>query len=384
MINGKKLIEIRRVGFLNKGAELMLLAVLEKLKCEYPDAEFVMETARSAPYKKRALLGFYQKPGFFRYGFQFGLLFDFVPNLINGMFGIVTDKQVDIVVDAAGFAYSDQWGTRNTHELVNACKRAKKNGTKVILMPQAFGPFENDKNKTHVEEMIGYVDLLFAREEISYKHLVDIVGERQNLKMSPDFTNLIEGVVPEDFDRESNQFCIVPNYRMIDKTSKEDSEAYLPLMIDITRYVYEKDQRPFILVHEGENDLLLAEKIRDAVNPAIQIIKESDPLKIKGILGVSSGTVGSRFHGLVSALSQGTPALATGWSHKYEMLFQDYGFPEGLIDVSTSLDDLYRKIDLIIDKGSKIDITKKIELKSFELKGKSNEMWKEVIQAIND
>ena len=384
MINGKKLIEIRRVGFLNKGAELMLLAVLEKLKFEYPDAEFVMETARSAPYKKRALLGFYQKPGFFRYGIQFGVFFDFVPSVIKSILGIVTDKQVDIVIDAAGFAYSDQWGTRNTHELANACKRSKKNGTKIILMPQAFGPFDNDKNKAHVKDMIGHVDLLFAREEISYNYLVDIVGERKELQMAPDFTNLIEGVVPGDFDKDSNRFCIVPNYRMIDKTSQKNSDAYLPLMIDITRYVYEKGQKPFILVHEGDNDLMLAEKIRDAVSPEVQIIKESDPLKIKGILGVSSGTVGSRFHGLVSALSQGTPALATGWSHKYEMLFQDYGFPEGLIDVGTSLEDLYGKIDLIIDNKSKGEISERIEKKSLLLKERTKCMWKEVMKTIND
>lgn len=385
MINGKKLVEIRRAGFVNKGAELMLYAILEKMKKEFPHAEFAMETNRgSAPYKNRALLGLYQKPRLFRLGIQFGQFFEFVPKIVKEMLGIVTDKQVDIVIDAAGFAYSDQWGVQNTRELADSCVRWKKNGTKVILMPQAFGPFQKKTIDTLIKKAVDNSDLVFAREKVSFDYLVDVVGERPNLKMAVDFTNIVEGIVPEEFDQETNRFCIVPNYRMIDKTSKADSDAYLLFMIEVTRYAYEKVQKPFILVHEGANDLMLAEKIRDAVSQDVQIIKESHPLKIKGILGVSSGTVGSRFHGLVSAFSQGTPALATGWSHKYQMLFQDYGFPEGLLNVHMSKDELHKTMDLIIDETSKQNVIEKIQSNSQRLKQETEQMWADVMKVIKD
>ncbi len=384
MLYGKKLIEIRRAAFVNKGAELMLYAVYEKLKEKYPDANYVMETSRDAPYIKRARLGFYQKPSLFRYGIHFGSVFKYMPKIVRDLLGIVTDEQIDIVIDAAGFAYSDQWGTRNTQELASSSKRWKKNGTKVVLMPQAFGPFNNPKNKKNIAAAIKNVDLLFARDKVSYDYLKNEVKCNKSINISPDFTNLVKGTVPSDFDRDLNKFCIVPNYRMVDKTEGEKSDAYLPFMIEATRYAHSQGQKPFILVHEGEKDLMLANKIRDAITPEINIITETDPLKIKGILGVSTGTVGSRFHGLVSALSQGVPALATGWSHKYQMLFEDYGFPEGLLDVQDTKEKLHKTMDILFQDKSRASLNDIINTNSKKLKKKSEDMWKIVFEELEN
>ena len=55
-------IEIRNVGFINKGAELMLLAILQRVSKEWPDANFAMEPrSKFAPYLERARLGIYKK-----------------------------------------------------------------------------------------------------------------------------------------------------------------------------------------------------------------------------------------------------------------------------------------------------------------------------------
>ena len=382
MLHGKKLIEIRKSGFVNKGAELMLYAVLEKIKQEFPDAKFVMETSSDAPYERRALLGFYQKPSLFRLGFQFGELFRLVPNIVKKMLGIVDDKKIDVVIDIAGFLYSDQWGVRSSQELANSCERWKKNDTIVILMPQAFGPFNTPRIRKYIKNAIDNADLVFAREKISYEYLVDVIGKRSSLKMAPDFSNLIQGVLPEDFDTENNRFCLVPNYRMVDKTSKEKSAAYLPFMIKCAEYLVEKGKKPFVLVHEGANDLMLAEAMNKAVGGVMPIVKETHALKIKGILGACEGTVGSRFHGLVSALSQGVPALATGWSHKYQMLFEDYGFPCGVLDVTCSEEELHKKLDLLIEPDSKAKIEESIKKEAENLKGESERMWSEVMAVL--
>jgi len=385
MFKGKVLIEVRKGGFINKGAELMLCAVLEKMKKEYPEAVFAMTptvSEASAPYLKRAQLGFYQKAHMWRGGMQLGTLASLIPTKIRDMFGIVLNKEIDIVLDLAGFAYSDQWGQRSCEELANSCKRWKKNGTKVIILPQALGPYKSVFNAKAMQAALNNADKVYARDKTSYKFLVDVVGERENLKIAPDFTNLIEGILPDNHDYETNRFCIVPNYRMIDKTDMQKADAYLPFMIKVTRYAYEQGLRPFILLHEGANDLMLAQAIQDAVSPNVQILRESDPLKIKGIIGASIGTVGSRFHGLVSALSQGKPALATGWSHKYKMLFDDYGFPEGLLDVHMPDSELYRIMDLLINDSSRLKVTNAIKQNSSVLKKSTELMWEDVMSVL--
>jgi colanic acid/amylovoran biosynthesis protein len=377
------IIEIRKAGFVNKGAELMLYAVLEKMRESYPEAQFVMAPGNSAPFEKRCELGLLQKAWLWWYGFQWGDVLSLLPEKLRKWYGVVLDKEINIVIDASGFSYSDQWGTGSSIELAKACRRWKKNGTKVVLLPQALGPFTSKKIKEAVKVIADHSDIIFAREKISYEHLTSVVGVRTNIKMAPDFTNLLSGILPDNFNTNKNRFCLVPNYRMVDKTSPEDSSAYLPFMIKCAKILLEKNQKPFILVHEGANDLMLAEEIKRAVNGNISIIKETHPLKIKGIIGASEGTVGSRFHGLVSALSQGVPALATGWSHKYQMLFEDYGFREGLLDVHMKEESINKKIDLITSPHTRESLKEIIVNKGNILKKESEKMWGNVFKVLN-
>jgi len=377
------IIELRNVGFVNKGAELMLHAILQRVSHEWPDTKFVMvPSIKNAPYLQRARLGIFQKPWLNLHGVPVHEFASLIPASLREAYGLVLDSEIDVVLDASGFAYSDQWGKGSTIALSKATKRWKRQGAKVVLLPQAFGPFTSTTITNAINSVVGHADLIYARDPVSYQHLVEAVGERPNIRMAPDFTNLVEGVVPDDFDVEQNRFCIIPNYRMIDKTSPEISAAYVPLLISCTKYLQSKGTKPFILIHEGENDFKLAKQVANALDKEIKIIREPDPIKVKGILGTCEGTLGGRFHGLVSALSQGVPALGTSWSHKYEMLFDSYHFGEGLVDPLLASDDVFEKIDMIVDNPSKGNIREKITQSAIAQKQVTENMWNEVFREI--
>lgn len=380
------IIEIRKVGFINKGAELMLYTILNQMHKLFPEAQFAMAPKKNIGYSefiKRAQLKILQKVAINNeYALKNNLAY-LIPKKIRESHGLVLNNQVDVVLDAAGFAYSDQWGIEKTISLAKYSKILKKNKTKLILLPQAFGPFTSKKIIKAVNCIADNSNLIYAREEESYNHLINTVGERENIKIAPDFTNSIEGIIPDYFDSDEMKFCIIPNYRMIDKTEAESSKAYLPFITESIRYLLQKNIKPFFLIHEDNKDLMLAEKIQNELKQDLPIISESHPLKIKGILGACEGTISSRFHGLVSALSQGTPSLGTGWSHKYKMLFNDYGFNEGVIDVKANIEEIHAKIDSIIDPKSKEKIKATIINHSEKLKRKTNNLWIEVEKCIS-
>lgn len=377
------IVEISGTQYVNKGAELMLRCIIEKLRQKLPEVKIVAApNLLFTPYIKRAEMGLYQKIWLQKFQVQWGYFGAFLPEKLRRMYGTILDSEIDLVLDASGFCYSDQFGPRNCVMTAKAIKKWKRQGTRVIFMPQAFGPFTGSKICKAVKTIVKHADLIFARDRVSYKHITDITGAQENVKIAPDFTNLIKGVIPSNFDKNANKFCIIPNYRMIEKTSAQESRKYLSFLVNAISYLYDKGAKPFILIHEGENDIRLGKEIVKKSALSINIVHNCNSLDIKGIIGASDGVISSRYHGLVSALSQGVPALATGWSHKYETLFDDYGFPDGMVSLNADPKEIQYKIDMLISDTSKHHIMEKIQKASFNQKIDSSIMWDEVFAII--
>ncbi|MFO8053851.1 MAG: hypothetical protein R6U19_01630, partial [Bacteroidales bacterium] len=73
-----------------------------------------------------------------------------------------------------------------------------------------------------------------------------------------------------------------------------------------------------------------------------------------------------------------------GWSHKYEMLFRDYDFPEGIINVTAREQEIYNKLDMLIQAETYRQIQTTITAKSRQLQQRSEAMWNEVFEIINE
>ena len=107
------MIEIKGVQFVNKGAELMLAAIIERIKEYWPEANIVLEVDPLSPYKKRAELGAFQKLSLRKNFIDLNFLSYYLPKVFRNYlkkWGIVTEADINVVLDAAGFAYGDQWG----------------------------------------------------------------------------------------------------------------------------------------------------------------------------------------------------------------------------------------------------------------------------------
>jgi colanic acid/amylovoran biosynthesis protein len=116
---------------------------------------------------------------------------------------------------------------------------------------------------------------------------------------------------------------------------------------------------------------------------SLDIVEEKDPVHIKGIIGSCHLVVGSRFHALVSALSQGVPAVATSWSHKYERLYEEYECQELLIS-NLDFEEQAREVMQNLTDREKYDgIVLTLNESGRRQLQRTEQMWQNVIKAMD-
>ncbi|CDT88197.1 conserved hypothetical protein [Vibrio coralliirubri] len=376
----KPIIEIKGVQFSNKGAELMLVAIeqaLEKYNLEYSLAL----SPRNSPFSKRAEYKAYQKIGNLNKRIDWSYLDFLIPNMICKTYGLVKHECIDIVLDASGFAYGDQWNYRMLQHSVRQAKDMHRKSKHYIFMPQAMGPFTSDKYKKLVLEAAKFSSLMFIRDEVSYKHVTDITGEQENIILSPDFTNLItvNDLLPVFSSEDKKILTIIPNGKMLSKQSEQKfhGRSYIGEFINTAIDAQQRGYHIVVLNHEGQGDLKICSEIYSALNKdSATLLNDLTAIEVKKQISVSDMVICSRFHGCVSALSQGIPAIATSWSHKYEMLYKDYNVPELVYDFTMPLQEKLK----VVDQFKLVD---NIMVEKENQKKKSSSMWGRIFSKLD-
>jgi colanic acid/amylovoran biosynthesis protein len=374
-------IEIIGTGFQNKGAHLMLIAIVQELSRSCSDAHLAIRSRLEENWDGKGL-GLYQKPGNSE---------SYIANLIlkfrfgdkkRESYRMILDQDIDTVLDASGFKYSDQFGHRSILDRAKKIVKWKRAGKKIVLLPQAFGPLEAPRVRKAVHMLADHADLIFPRDQDSLDHLTRLVGKRNNIRLFPDFTNLVAGKRPDYFREVNTRACLIPNAQMIVRTPDTIGKSYLPFFAGCARFLSKAGLNPFILLHEIEKDGPLAQEIRDLSGLHLDIIEEKNPLYIKGIIGSCRLVIGSRYHAMINALSQGVPAVATSWSHKYERLYEEYGSHEWLIsNLDFDMEALY-VLQTLIDPVNHDEVVCKLKKAAQWNIEKTKKMWREVMEVI--
>ena len=248
----------------------------------------------------------------------------------------ITPDQIDVVLDAGGFQFGDQWG--HTQASVNAITRYysafSKKGRKIIFLPQAFGPFKQEISQKMMKTVYGFADVLYAREQVSYDFLKELFPEGGKIHLCPDFTCLSENKSRRNVVLPGGCVLIVPNAKMITHTNSEVSSNYLSFLNEVVAFLLNRNEKVVLLNHEGEDDELLLEKINANLPERLLLLSNMDALEVKRIIGSAKLLISSRFHGVVSGLTQCIPTLCTSWSHKYNELLKEHGCSNNALDIN--------------------------------------------------
>lgn len=375
------IVEIKGVGFENKGAQLMLCAIVDQLKIMFPNAQIALPPNDNAEFLQRCTFAAWQKLALRKNIVDLNSVSYWLPVSFRNWlrrWGIVTEADIDVILDASGFSYSDQWpSTIRIYHLENELQRFAKKGKPYIFMPQAFGPFSDVASVKRIARSFPLAALVNVREQYSYQSLHQIIDDRANLRQHGDFTNLVQGIPPKN-ENLQRYACIIPNKNMVSHRNINQAwlDRYEPMLIEAIAHYRQRGLRPVFLNHEGLEDRNLIWSINRQLVEPLAVIEEDDPLVIKGIITSASAVFCSRYHGCVSALSSGIPCIGTSWSHKYDALYQDYDVLNFLLDADADEAHVQRVID---DSLNLTDEAKRLLFHRVETrKSDSLKMWREV------
>lgn len=368
----------------NKGAELMLYAILQEIERKFPESTVYVEP-HSIPQGLqyvRTTLHLKERPVV---SFEQLCIKLHLCRFMKWLFGqdVFADKYavkgVDYLLDDSGFYYTDKWNlsvdwVATRGKLLSAMYR---NGTKICFLPQAFGPLTQPAIRQGLSDLQKYAAVVMPREKTSMKYVVDthIIDEKK-LKLFPDFTSLVDGHIPDGFRHLERGICIIPNIRMLDKTdtSYEDYLSFMSMLVHIS---LQEGHRPYLLNHEGWSDAQLAFRIQRDLDVEVEVVDGLNGLEIKGLISQSYLVVSSRFHGVVSALNSCVPCLATSWGHKYEELFVDYHQTDcvlSLHDLSASAQRFCSVLKPEVNAKVRAELKPLVKLK----RQQARDMWKYV------
>lgn len=373
------IIQIDGTGTHNKGAELMLYAVLQEIERRYPDATVLYNRLRKDKTFINTSLNFKRR----KYCTILSTLDKYhFPTLLRRLsipYAFFTTKycvkNVNVLLDAGGFQFSDQWNMTNQELLLweRYYQKLKKQGTKIILLPQAFGPFFKENGKKSALMLDRYADVIFARDKLSYKYLLEAGVNKGKIEQYPDFTALVEGVIPKQYESLQGYVCVIPNMKMITK-GIISQDQYIASLCTLIQGIVEKKRKVFLLNHEEKRDSKLCKMINSKLHNSLEIADNLNALEIKGLISKSWLVISARYHGIASALNSGVPCFATSWSHKYNELFLEYEQSDCVLNVSTIIDDL-DKIYYLLSLEIHHYISEDIKNKNSIILRKNREMW---------
>ncbi|WNG88958.1 polysaccharide pyruvyl transferase family protein [Mycobacterium sp. ITM-2016-00317] len=295
---------------------------------------------------------------------------------------IVDYRDIDIVLDASGFFYSDSW-----KQFVDGRSKILQTfgelGTPIFFLPQAFGPFESTAETSAAALSTGKI--VFARDPTSLTHvnaLVERFDISASVESAPDFTCLVKGH-DSDWHQLSGAVPVIPNYNIVARArTAEDAKNYIRNLVEFALAARAAGRQVYGLSHEGRKDTRILKEVAQQVGN-FQVVDGYNGVQLKSLLGSSPYAVVGRFHAAVSCLTQATPLIAHGWSHKYQHLMEDFHHEKRLLDpfLRLSRDEVAAHIEELEGfAGAEVDDLKRC-VDSY--RSGSVNMWNQIEQAVS-
>lgn len=246
-------------------------------------------------------------------------------------------KRFDLIIVLGGDGFSEEYGATAYIEFVKLWLYSFN--TKVIMLGQTMGPFNNWKNRFAIKYLLSKIDI-FTRDSWCYNYLKNEFSLNKKLHLTADLAmadlplERIEGIkndILKKYNLNSGEYVTFVISGIQGKGYYCDSrEQYLINWKNIIEQVsvidFLKTKKIVLLAHTfkpyGEEDVFVKNMFKH-LSPDIQERTVIIPERIlqtraRHILGNGLFTITGRMHAAISSYKMGVPAIPLAYSPKYD------------------------------------------------------------------
>ena len=299
------------------------------------------------------------------------ILFKLKIHFINTPFR-KTIKGVKLVAALnGGDGLTDIYGDSLLDSRLPEMKLAMEFNIPFVIMPQTIGPFQEERNKVRVLNILKKAEKIYVRDDNFVEELKSNGLSYEKMK------DLSCYMQPASFPIEIKKPCVGINVSGLAYSNKFGNlvgqfDAYSKLMTELVNLFRSKGCNIYIIPHsynvnkpERNNDDMEASKqfynsLEDKKDVYF-IDKNLISPQIKYVISQMDFFIGTRMHANFAAIFTGTPVFGLAYSYKFKSAFENNGIYNRTADINNIKED---EIDDILDRienAYKEDIAKKDE-----------------------
>jgi colanic acid/amylovoran biosynthesis protein len=246
-------------------------------------------------------------------------------------------KEFDLIIVLGGDGFSEEYGATAYIEFIKIWLYSLN--TKVIMLGQTMGPFNNWKNRFAIKYLLSKIDI-YTRDSWCYNYLKNEFSLNKNLHLSADLamTDLplegddqIKKSILKTYNLSAKDYITFVISGIQGKGYYCDSrEQYVSNWKDIIERVSEisalETKKIVLLAHTfkpyGEEDVFVKnmyeELSHEKQKRTIIVSERILQTRARHILGNGLFTITGRMHAAISSYKMGVPAIPLAYSPKYD------------------------------------------------------------------
>lgn len=254
-----------------------------------------------------------------------------------------------IFIDISGYALSSQFGLSRSLDYLMNIMIANKFTSPYIVLPQSIGPFnypiwQKPLFRSLLLTYLDYPEIIYPREESGLKaikkyrtrdtkHRLDLVLQDTNYDICDIYLDPPE---VRTVEIKNEAIGIIPNTEL----AKRISEPYMnSIYYGITNNLLNNDFDVYIFRHSRE-DLEICRSIASNFvdTDGVHLLTDDfSSIELEHLLKQFNFVIASRYHSIVHAYKNHTPAIVLGWAEKYHELLKTFSQLDYFFDGRTEL-----------------------------------------------